>query len=179
MIVLITGDFCTGKDTVANIMCYLAPDCTHKILSYTTRAPRDEDDLQNHEFCTDEEFDHWTDWIATTEIEGIRYGARLSQFTDDNNILNLYVVDGKGVNDVLDLEKFIDHDIVVVEVVRPVWLRKCPKARQNRKKAPHEAFPVDYRLFNDGDEEKLTLSCRECLSYINTLRKPSRRHGVT
>jgi len=167
MILLLTGDFCTGKDTIANIMCQLEPTNTNKILSYTTRAPRDEDDHLNHKFCTHDDFDKWNDWVARTEIDGEYYGARLSQFKPDNDMLNIYIVDEKGVNDVLAYEKNIDQDVAVVEVVRPIWMRNCPKERQNRDKASFEAFPVDYRLFNDGDEYKLATACKECLEYIH------------
>lgn len=163
--ILITGDFCVGKDLVADIICgYDAP--INKILSYATRKPR-YDRENTHEFCSKEEFLAFDDIIAQTQIGGEYYGARASQFKED--MINIYVVDNKGVVDIMESDL---HHVAVVEVVRPVWLRNCPQDRQQRERT-HEDQPisVDYRIVNDGDLLRLKSICEECFVYLMKMYK--------
>ena len=170
MIVLIVGDFCVGKDTVCDNLVgmwthnYVTNNADKpesvKILSYATRPPRYEGE-NTHEFCSREEFLNFDDLVAQTKIGDEYYGTRRVQF--DNNKINFYVVDGKGVIDILD--SHID-DTFVVEVVRPNWLINCPQKRQDRERHFDVEYPFDYRIINDGDLNKLERLCSECLSAI-------------
>ena len=158
--ILITGDFCVGKDLVADIMCgYDTP--TNKILSYTTRSPRYEGE-NTHEFCSKEEFFAFDDIVAQTQIGDEYYGARASQFRDDS--VNIYVVDNKGVIDILNSD--IEH-VAVVEVVRPAWLRECPQIRQQRDRHyEDQKIDIDYRIMNTGDKNWLEGLCKDCFDYV-------------
>lgn len=159
MIVLITGDFCVGKDVVADYFVENM-DNAQKILSYTTREPRFEGE-QTHLFCTKEEFEQFDDLVATTCINDEYYGARSEQFDKDK--VNVYVVDNKGVSDVLNAH--IDN-VYVVEVVRPDWLKNCPKSRIDRNQVADRDFKVSYRIMNDGDLDKLFRICDDCLAFL-------------
>lgn len=162
MIILVTGDFCVGKDTVADILVDKLD--ANKILSYTTRKPRYEGE-DTHEFCTRQEFEQFDDVVAFTEIGGALYGSRRSQFIDDE--INIYVVDHKGVVDMLDGD--LGDDVFVLEVVRPSWLIECPAQRSDRdRKYDVKPTRIDYRLINDGDMEKLYRDCTEFLAYLQS-----------
>lgn len=175
LIVLIVGDFCVGKDVVCDMMCdYIGynpkyDDFTvNKIQSYTTRAPRFEGE-STHTFCTKDEFNDFDDIIAMTIINDEFYGARASQFNlDDKNHFDVYVVDPKGVYDIV--HSGIDADSIhTVEVVRPKWLRDCPKERLDRK-SDFNITPIDYnvsyRIINDGDLAKLRRLVEECIDFL-------------
>ena len=168
MIILIVGDFGVGKDTVADLLLKESlrrHDCVKfkKILSYTTREPR-YDGEDTHLFCTKRDFLTFNDLVAKTEIENNFYGTRASQF--DKNNVNLYCVDKKGVNDIV--QSNID-DWLVVEVIRPKWLINLPKDRLNRSRNTDSdslITTIDYRIMNDGDMEKLKASVLECFNFI-------------
>lgn len=164
MIVLIVGDFCVGKDTVADFLIDAWNESSDievvKIRSYTTRSPRYEGE-NTHEFCTEEEFLAFDDLVAQTKIGDHYYGARASQF--NSNDINFYVVDDKGVCDILDSDL---TDIYVIEVIRPKWLRNCPKERQNRERYFECTYDIDYRIMNDGDMFKLEQSCLDCFDAL-------------
>lgn len=165
MICLIVGNFGVGKDTVADLLVKIAlerNDCfkAQKILSYTTRPPRYEGE-KTHLFCTKSQFLSFNDLIAQTEIDGCYYGARAFQF--DNNKLNLYCVDSKGVYDVVNAN--ID-DVLIIEVVRPKWLINLPPDRIDRQPNGSYNFEIDFRIMNDGDMEKLKASVLECYNFL-------------
>ena len=174
MILLIVGDFCVGKDVVAEMICdYIGynpkyDDFTvNQIKSYTTRQPRFEGE-DTHEFCTKEEFKSFDDIIAMTIIGDEYYGARACQFDlDKKNHFDVYVVDPKGVYDIVN--SGIPHDIHTIEVVRPKWLRNCPEDRLNRKR-DFNVTPIDYnvsyRIVNDGELWKLRNITEECIDFL-------------
>ena len=175
MIVLIVGGFGVGKDTVADLL--IEESLKHnefqklkKILSYTTRLPRYEGE-HTHVFCTKDAFEEIDDFIATTVIDDQFYGARASQF--DKSKVNLYCVDDKGVNDVLN-HPDINDTVAVVEVIRPQWLINLPKKRMERiRQFSDFNYDIDYRIMNDGDMEKLKTSVSDCFDYLTRVMKKS------
>ena len=177
MIALIVGDFCVGKDLVANLLLKKSlqhHDCEkfEKIKSYTTREPRYEGE-DTHIFCTMDDYYNYSNIfnagciVAETQINNNYYFTIESQF--DPNKVSLYVVDDKGIQDVVGAE--ID-DVYIIEVVRPVWLRDCPKERLNRDRQsqPYE-YKFDYRIINDGSMEKLEASVLECFNALLKVKK--------
>lgn len=174
MIVLITGDFCTGKDLTADMLVqqsHLIHDCEKfkKIQSYTTRKPRYEGE-RTHTFCTVEQYKDFLEKgqiIAETKINDNYYFTIKSQFDDKK--INLYVIDDKGIKDVVESD--ID-DVYIIEVIRPVWLRDCPEGRLNRdRQSEPYKFTSDYRIINDGDIEKLKASVLACFNNIIKVKK--------
>lgn len=173
MIVLITGDFCTGKDTIADLLLQESlkhNDCEKfvKILSYTTRFPRYEGE-NTHIFCTKIDYENLKDEIiAQTLINDNYYFTTESQF--DENKVNLYVVDDKGIEDVVASGIDVTY---IIEVVRPVWLRDCPEERLKRKRQSESKhkYVSDYRIINDGTKEKLLASVLACFDDIMKMKK--------
>lgn len=175
MILLIVGDFCVGKDIVADMMYdYIGfypqyDDFTvTKIKSYTTRKPRFADE-NTHEFCSKEEFDEFDDIIAFTCINNEYYGARASQFDlESKNHFDIYIVDPKGVYDIVH-SGIPAENIHTIEVVRPKWMRNCSKERLERK-SDFNITPIDYnvsyRIMNDGDCKKLRRLVEECVDFL-------------
>lgn len=167
MIALIVGGFGVGKDTVADLLIQESlkhNDCDkfEKVLSYTTREPRYEGE-DTHTFCTKEEFEKFNDLIAFTSIDSYYYGARESQF--DKSKVNLYCVDDKGVIDVLSSN--IDDEVIVIEVIRPIWLIDVTSERLKRHRDYSDySYDIDYRIMNDGDMGKLKTSVSDCFDFL-------------
>ena len=139
-----------------------------KLISYTTRKPRYKGE-DTHTFCTKEEFKDFDDIIAYTSINDEYYGARKSQFDfEHNNHFDIYVVDPKGVYDIVH-SGIPAYYIHTIEVVRPKWMRECSKERMNRK-SDFNITPIDYnvsyRIMNDGDCKKLRKLTEECIDYL-------------
>lgn len=166
MIVLIVGGFCVGKDTFADFLLDEIDKTgdydAKKILSYTTREPR-EGESDTHEFCTKEDFFEFDDLVAQTKIGDNYYGARECQF--DAEDFNIYVVDSKGASDVL---AYGMDSVYIVEIIRPQWLINCPKARQNRVRHYNGDYHIDCRVINDGDINKLYREAKDCVSRLMT-----------
>lgn len=166
MIVLITGDFGVGKDTVADLLLDISKKKTEdvdfvKILSYTTREPRYEGE-NTHLFCTKEDFLSFNDILASTKIGDYYYGTRFSQFNSNN--INLYCVDDAGIRDVINAD--IDKTLTI-EVVRPKELINVSKERLERKRysKPYNYF-VDYRIENNKDMDYLRDSVLNCYDFV-------------
>ncbi len=111
-ILLICGASGTGKSSIA---AELSKNSQYNLIkSYTDRPMRGQ------------EFDHifldkqhmmellQEDLVAMTEIEGNTYCARFNQFTEDK--INVYVVDVKGINDVIC--SFPEAEIMTVLITR-------------------------------------------------------------
>ena len=102
MIILITGDFATGKDTFAdelNKQMQQQQMDSYKILSKTTRAPRHKNE-KTHTFV--DKLEYQIDFLdqqilAETKIEDNYYWTTKKQF---NHTYNIYVVDTKGITDI-------------------------------------------------------------------------------
>ena len=174
MICLIVGDFCVGKDLVADYMVQSCNDMfditARKVKSYTTRLPRYEGE-DTHEFCTREEFEDFDDLLATTVIGDEYYGARLCQF--DPDFLNVYVVDSNGVKDMLASD--VNDPIYVVQIIRPSWLNDCPKSRTERHRESESEYKFDYRIINDGDKNSVLVKTIECLKVMLPILENSRQ----
>ena len=157
MIILITGDFGVGKDVFANLLIEelnKKETLSHatkkrkagKILSYTTRIPRNKKDFNNHRFAQyrgitpNENYFKTHDIVAHTIINNEHYWAEKEQF---NHKYNIYVIDKASIMQVI--EQNIDMTMVI-EVKRKKSLIKVPSERKNRKQKtahlPHGIEPI-------------------------------------
>lgn len=91
-IYLIVGQSGAGKDSIVNKMCELKPDDYRKVISYTTRPKRYEDE-DTHIFVTDEEYHKAKNIVAYTRFNNYRYWATQEQCEE----CNLYIIDPAGV----------------------------------------------------------------------------------
>lgn len=111
-ILLICGASGTGKSTIA---AELSKDSRYNLVkSYTDRPMRGQE--LDHIFLDKQHMQELLneDLVALTEIEGSTYCARFSQFIEDK--INVYVVDVKGINDVI--KSFPETDIMTVLITR-------------------------------------------------------------
>lgn len=158
MIILVMGDFGVGKDVFAEILVEelnkINPDSAKKVLSYTTRFPRDAKDFHNHLFapCTlNEEYFKKCDVVAKTVINNEFYWTEKHQF---NKKYNIYVIDKASVKQVIKS----DTDItMLIEVIRDKSLINVPKERLNRKqnKGRLPRFMKPFVIENNGTLEDL------------------------
>ena len=101
-IVLITGMSKSGKTSICKNLCERYPDKYNFVQSYTDRQKREKDEW-GHTFVDSKEMDAILEnqnIVAKTIIDRNRYCALENQF--DDNKINLYTVDIKGVNDTID-----------------------------------------------------------------------------
>lgn len=155
MIVLIVGDSGVGKSTIVGYVAERMENI-NIVKSYTTRPKRNEFDNDHTFIKSVDEIDG--DIVASTEIDGYFYGASDKQF--DKNKINLYIVDDKGVVDVIDY--FDDEIIMTVHIKRDGKNIKVPVKRKNRK---IEKMGLNYDVEIENDDHLLDAvrSLMECI----------------
>lgn len=147
MIILVTGDYGVGKDTFADILVRefnkKNSDSAQKVLSYTTRPPRDDEDLNNHKFINPKEvYLEGAPWIvAHTTINGYDYWTDFSQFTKNYNV---YVIDRESI---LQVMQNTTQRLFIIEIKRNPELITVSKERMNREKKisknPLDSFIIE------------------------------------
>lgn len=167
MIILVTGDFGVGKDVFSNLFVEELNKINKqagKILSYTTRTPRNAKDFNNHRFAQywnitpNETYFNTHNIVAHTTINNEHYWTEKEQFT---NKYNIYVIDKASIIQVIKA----DIDItMIIEVKRKKSLINIPKERanrkQNKKKLP-KFIKEPYIIENNGTIEELHEKTKE------------------
>lgn len=155
MIILVTGDYGVGKDTFADILVRELnkkdSDSAQKILSYTTRPPRDDEDLNNHRFVTPNEiYLYGNPWIfAYTTINGYDYWTSVFQFTKKYNV---YVIDRESI---FQVTRKTTEELLIVEIERNTEPITVSKERMNREKKVSK-IPLDsFIIKNNGTIQDL------------------------
>ena len=122
-IILLVGETCSGKDTVANLLPY------EKVVSFTTRPMRPSD-IQGvtHHFITDKEMDEierCKTLIAKTKTGKYRYCATADQIKGD---VAVYIINPDGI-DWFKRYNPKNVKIVVIGIYLPYYVRKnrCKK----------------------------------------------------
>lgn len=158
IIALIVGPSGSGKTT----LCDLLNDKygLKQIWSYTTRAPRSEDEI-GHRFVTEAEMPDKTEMCAYTLYNGEHYWATHQQVDD----ADLYVIDKPGVEFFLKhyrgnkIPKIIKIDVPLIERMKRMAqrgdteleiIRRCEFDKRSFRLIHHDA-----RFIND-DAEKCT-----------------------
>ena len=102
-LVALFGKSGAGKDTIQNWMVSNLQD-THKLISYTTRPPRDNEvDNQDYHFISVKEFNYMKEknlFLETTEFRGWYYGTSIESLNE--NKINIGVFNPSGVKNILD-----------------------------------------------------------------------------
>ena len=102
-LVALFGKSGAGKDTIQNWMVSNLQD-THKLISYTTRPPRDNEvDNKDYHFISIEEFNYMKEnnfFLETTEFRGWYYGTSIESLNE--NKINIGVFNPSGVKNILD-----------------------------------------------------------------------------
>lgn len=91
-LVVLFGEAGAGKDTILDEIVKNFP--FHKLISYTTRPPREneEDGVQYH-FCSEEEFNK-TIFLESTEFNNWYYGTAKSSLQKDQVNIGVFNIEG-------------------------------------------------------------------------------------
>ncbi len=153
MIVLFVGDSGVGKSTIVSKVS-TSLENVNLVKSYTTRPKRDEYD-DDHTFI--DSVDEIDDTIvASTIINNHFYGASEKQFKKD--MINLYIVDDKGVVDVKNF--FNDESIVTIHINRNNIT--VPISRKNRR-IEKLNLSYDEEIYNDGSIDETVKEVIRCI----------------
>ena len=111
-LVALFGKSGVGKDTIQNWMVSHLPN-VHKIISYTTRPPRDNEvDNKDYHFISVEEFNYMKEknlFLETTEFRGWYYGTSIESLIQTQ--INIGVFNPSGVQNIWD--NFKDQIIIL------------------------------------------------------------------
>ena len=168
-ILLITGMSGSGKSTIAKKLC--ENNRYNLICSYTDRPKRDKYDT-DHIFVDSNYMDlllERSDIVAQSTIEGYRYCTIRSQFLD-NNIINIYIVDVNGMNDIFD--SFPYADIMSILIRRNDIDVDC--IRQGRDVIVPLRDDVDFLINNDTKIESAVGTINALVGF-DFFNKPSHK----
>lgn len=153
-ILLICGASGTGKSTIA---AELSKDPYYNLIkSYTDRPMRGQE--LDHIFLDKQHMNELFNekLVASTTIEGNRYCTRFNQF--DENKINVYVADVKGINDVIS--SFPKAEVMTVLIIRKnIYI---DEDRKNRDIKIPSCDDVCISVTNNDDIEK-------CVNMIKSL----------
>lgn len=102
-LIALFGKSGAGKNTIQNWMVSNLQD-THKLISYTTRPPRDNEiDNKDYHFISIKEFNYMKEknlFLETTEFRGWYYGTSIEAL--NKNKINIGVFNPSGVKNILN-----------------------------------------------------------------------------
>lgn len=118
-VVALFGKSGAGKDTILNLMLKSAPGVFNKIVSCTTRPPRNgEVDGVDYHFITREEFAAGVmkdEFIEALEFNGWFYGAQITSLNREK--INIGIFTPSGINALMDTSE--EFDLAVL----PIYIR--------------------------------------------------------
>lgn len=144
IILAVVGMSGSGKTTLAE---YLRRNYRfNTIVSYTTRPIREnETDGIEHWFVSDNDMPEPKDMLAYTQFDKYHYWANHSQVSKNN--INVYVIDEKGLENLIDLfDDIYDIRTVFVHRNEDVLSASIDKERLDRDKDRHILEPDYYDL---------------------------------
>ena len=115
-VLALIGKAGAGKDTIQNVTCEAHPGIFHKIISHTTRPPRDNEiDGKDYHFTDIPDFTRRMlncDMLEATEFRGWFYGTSMESL--DENKVNIGVFNPAGVSALLETPG-IDVKVIYVD----------------------------------------------------------------
>ncbi len=161
-VLLITGASGSGKTTIGS---KLNDNDFHFnfIRSFTDRPRRINENQTDHHFISKKIMDFMLTYevVASTTINGYRYCTTYSQFDDDK--INIYIVDKKGINDIKQVFKDAQFFSVLVQKDNI----NIDQSRKDRNVIIPNMEEVDFVLNNNTDSIKVVDDLKQkALSYF-------------
>lgn len=156
-LIALFGKSGAGKDTIQNWMVSHIPDA-HKLVSYTTRPPRDNEvDNKNYHFVSIETFTYMmlnNLFLETTYFNNWYYGTSIESLKEGQ--INIGVFNPEGVKNIIN--NFIDIDIYPLEIYANDKVRLIRSLIREDKPDCLEIcrrFIADYKDFNNINFESM------------------------
>lgn len=131
-VLALIGKAGAGKDTIQNVTCEAHPDIFHKIISHTTRPPRDNEiDGKDYYFIDIPDFTRRVlncDMLEATEFRGWFYGTSMESL--DENKINIGVFNPAGVNAILETPG-IDVEVIYIDAPDKIRLLRYLNRSEN------------------------------------------------
>lgn len=169
-IIALCGEAATGKDTLKNKVLEKYPNQFHRVVTATTRPPREgEVNGKDYHFLTKEEFGN-LEMIEATVFNNWHYGTPVSSLSKDK--INLLVLNPSGIYNLIQ-----EPDKYDVHVVRLKADDKTRMLRQlNRESDPnvdeivrrYKTDKDDFAIFDANLYDKIDILDTELMS-INEL----------
>lgn len=162
-IILLVGRSGSGKDTVAK---YMSDHYGYKkLISYTTRPQRNEEDLNNHIFITEEDFDKLEkeeNIVAYTKFDDKRYCATESQVEQSD----IYVIDPSGVEYFIEKYKGNKEPLIIYLASDYGICYNRMKGRGDSEESIMKRMMNDEIQFKWFDNYDILIDARNAVEYI-------------
>ena len=154
-VLALIGKAGAGKDTIQNVTCEAHPGIFHKIISHTTRPPRDNEiDGKDYHFTDIPDFTRRMlscDMLEATEFRGWFYGTSMESLDEDK--VNIGVFNPAGVSALLETPG-IDVKVIYVDADDKTRLLRYLNRSENPDCAEMcRRYYTDEQDFSDLDFE--------------------------
>lgn len=157
-VLVLFGEGGSGKDTIVNWLYREYPNNFHKVVSYTTRPKRiDENNGDDYYFITPATFEHYKEnnYFLETSVYNNQwhYGTSLKEFKEDK--VNLCVLDINGVRSLVNNDQF-DCVFLKIEVSAMTRLnRMIDRIGKDEEELAEvcRRFYKDYQEFQSFEKE--------------------------
>jgi len=145
-ILLIMGRSGSGKSTLERALVERWPDTYNKVVSGTTRQPREgEQDGVDYHFITKKQYDE-TIWLQTTFFHDTHYGSALSEYATPHSFSTIVVVPGSAKEIIDGAHEYFGDEVECKIVLFCTTEELSRRHMLARGDAPEQ---VDARLAND------------------------------
>lgn len=179
-ILALIGKSASGKDTIQNSLVTAHPDVTHKIISCTTRPPREsEQEGIDYYFLTPEQFLQKIDkqnMLEYTKFRGWYYGTAIEQLDKDK--INVGVFNPAGARVLLSNSR-LDVRVIYIQAKDKTRLKRSLNREENPdckeicrrfftdEKDFEDLSGIPYKIWDNDSYDDYRSDCNTSLAFAH------------